>query len=360
MLNEIDGALKRLLLVNLKRETGIPDSVEVRVGSPPEEMGEGAWLNLFLHDVQENLELRDQSFEVRPQPDMWTVGKSRRATRVDVSYLLTAHAEDSETEHLLLGVALGILLRNGYVPAALLGEPLATFGDEAVRLLIAQRNEDSVRKAPTVWQAAGLRLRPSVSIVATAMFDPFETKTVSLVREAVFALAQGIHPEGAARQMDLRSLRVSIAGRVVDDGTGEPIANAVCALDDGPEVATDRRGVFLMRDAVPGNHRVRVTHRRYEEENFEAVAAPPLKGGALEPVEVRLKPRAGEPAPQGLRIEGDIRHEDGSPAAYIPVRLGGQTAVTDAEGHYVFRTAAPDDGEKIEVMVPERLNVTGA
>ncbi|RYG32595.1 DUF4255 domain-containing protein, partial [bacterium] len=194
MLDQIDGALTRLLTADLKRADGVPDSVEVVVGNPPEEAEGKTRLNLFLHDVQENLQLRDQSFEVRPQDDMWTVGKSRRATRIDASYLLTAHAESPALEHLLLGAALGVLLRNGYVPSALLGETLAPFGDEAIRLMVAQRDPQAPRGTQTVWQASGHPLRPSVSIVATAMFDPFETKTVSLVREAVFALAQGIDP----------------------------------------------------------------------------------------------------------------------------------------------------------------------
>ncbi|RYG32074.1 carboxypeptidase regulatory-like domain-containing protein [bacterium] len=159
--------------------------------------------------------------------------------------------------------------------------------------------------------------------------------------------------------MDLRSLRVSIAGRVLDDRTGEPITDAVCSTAER-QAATDERGVFLLRDAAPGKHTVTVTHSRYAESTFEAVAAPAMKGGALEPVEVRLKPKASEPVPKGARFEGDIRYADGSPAAYIPIRLGGQTAVTDAQGHYVFESASLVGAEKVEVLTPKSLNVSGA
>ncbi len=355
MLQEIDQALTRLLLLDLEKGQGLPKDVRVTVGDPPDERGGEPTLNLFLHDVVENLVQRDQSFEVRPGSELWTVGKSRRPTRVDASYLLSAHALDAATEHRLLGAALRTMLRHGYVPPSLLGEALAPFGDEAVALMVAQRDGRAHRDVASIWQASGHRLRPAIGIVATAMIDPFETRTVRLVREAVFGLAQGVPAEGAARQMDLRSLRVSVAGRVVDDEDDRSLTDAELSVDGATVGTVDAQGVFLARDLAPGRHTIRVDSRGYAPWEGEVDVPLPLRGEALEPIEVRLKrEKMAATKPEGFQAEGTLRHPDGRPAAYVPVTMGGRTAVTDAEGRYVFEL---EGAEEAIVLLPEAAGV---
>jgi len=354
VLHEIDDALVRLLRQELGKE-GVPGDVSITVGDPPDERPENPQLNLFLHDVVENVARRDQSFEVRPGADLWTVGKSRRPTRVDASYLLSAHAADAATEHRMLGAALRILLRNQYVPPALLGESLAVFGDEALTLMVAQRDGWAHRELTAIWQAAGRRLRPAIGIVATAMVDPFETKTVRLVREAVIGLAQGVPAEGAARQMDLRSLRVSAAGRVVDAKSGEPLAGAQMFADDAPIGVSDALGVFLARDLAPGRRSLRIEAPGYTAWESEIDVSPPLRGGALEPVEVRLRTAEHSVALPGSKITGVLRHADGRPAAFIPLSLNGRLAVTDDQGRYVFEL---ESAESPHILVPDAANLS--
>ena len=351
MLHEIDESIARLLLDDLERAEGLPKGVQVTVGEPPEEPKGEPRLNLFLHDVVENLAQRDQSFEVRPGPDLWTVGKGRRPTRIDASYLLTAHAEDAATEHRLLGAALRTMLRHGYVPPRLLGESLAPFGDEALSLMVAQRDGWAHRDVAAVWTAARRALRPAVGIVATAMIDPYETKTVRLVREAVFGLAQGVPAEGARRQMDLRSLRVGAAGRVVDDDDDRALAGAELFVDGAAAGRADARGVFLARDLAAGERTIRIEAGGYTPWEGTVEAAAPMRGGALEPLEVRLRREKAGAVSTGLRVEGTLRHADGRPAAYVPVTMGGRTAVTDAEGRYVFEVE--EESGRMVLLPPE-------
>ena len=344
MLHEVDESIKNLLFGELKKRAPglVQDEGQIVIGPPKDEDDGRARIYLFLHDVHENLSLRDPSFEVRRGTNDWEIGKSRKATRLNLSYLLTAHANTAAEEHRMLGEALGVLLRNGFVPEEHLVGSLRPFAEEAVVLSVAQRDHWAHADGPKVWQATGTPLRPFVGIVAAAMFDPFETRTVRVVREALLAVGQGTGPGGADREMDVRSLRVS-AGGTVSDANGAPVAEVIVGVEGRPEqVATDGQGAFFLQGLPAGNHRLTFTKGGYVGESVSVTVPPRGQASELDLISVQMRSasdseRVATAMEEGVNaLVGTLRYADGRPASYVPVRIGNRTAVTDGEGIYRF------------------------
>lgn len=367
MLHEVDQSIKNLLFTELRKATnGLVHAEDQIVVGPPDAAAsvDHPQIHLFLHDVHENVTLRDQSFEIRRGASEWEVGKSRKATRLNLSYLLTTHAKDPGTEHRLLGESIGVLLRHGFVPEEHLVGSLKPFQEEAVVLSVAQRDHWAHADGPKVWQATGLPLRPFVGIVAAAMFDPFETRTVRLVREALLAIGQGTGPNGPDRQMDIRSIRMS-AGGAVSGPNGEPLTDVKVAVEGHADQTTsDAQGVFFFQNLPPGKHRLTFSKRGYQEAQTEVTAPPRGRSNEFEPVAVQMRIESDEGRAQALRtsfsmepgvstLVGTLRYADGRAAPFVPVRIGDRTAVTDEEGMYFF-TQIPGGTQELIAEIPGR------
>ncbi|MFI5387577.1 MAG: carboxypeptidase regulatory-like domain-containing protein, partial [Fimbriimonadales bacterium] len=333
-------------------------------------------INLYLHDVRENLPMRDETFHVKRTQDEWSVAKRPGAIRLDLSYILTVTAEDPLTEHRVLGEVLAALIRNRVVPDKYMAQSLLDENPNALLLSIAQPDHPAHDDQPKLWQSIGAAIRPSLTIVATAKFNPYETKFVKVVREAIYALGQGVHPEGPNRQMDIKSVRLSVAGIVSDKKEDRGIANVMVSIAGREEQATtDERGFFSFLNLPPNRYTLHFRKRAYKEVDMETVAPPPGRSDSIEPMDVamvRLSDAEREKedkassqevlrAPSfietGRRVTvslvGTLRFPDGNPAPYIPVRIGGRTAVTDEDGVYHFTGLAPGE-HQIVAEIPGR------
>jgi len=99
MLHEVDQSIKSLLFDELQSLFArFVDRRGPIVFGPPSQTESNdlkkPLIRLFLHDVHENLTVRDQSFEIRRTSDETEIGKSRKPTRLNLSYLLTVEAKD--------------------------------------------------------------------------------------------------------------------------------------------------------------------------------------------------------------------------------------------------------------------------
>jgi hypothetical protein len=124
-------------------------------------------VNLFLHEVHENRELRD------PEPirvvENGVVSIALPPLRVDCSYLVTAWssldgASRIATEHRLLGEALGWIARFGTVPeqylrGRLVGQP---YPPPTVVAQLAGKQDVS-----EFWHSLGIPPRPAFSLTVT-------------------------------------------------------------------------------------------------------------------------------------------------------------------------------------------------
>ena len=220
-------------------------------------------VDLFLHRIQENRELRDTVGFAEPgdPPTM----RRQPLLRVDCSYLVTAWAfanneEEVNTEHQLLGQALQWLSRFPTIPTAYLSGSLDR-GDFPLPYSMAA-HLDPDRVPIDFWTALGIPPRPSFDLTVTIAID----------------LAVGVDegPAVIARELDLEQIEppappapaaqlFSIGGTVRAAATGAPIAGASVGLANRPR-ARDRTtdadghfrldglaaGAYLLRAAAPG------------------------------------------------------------------------------------------------------------
>lgn len=380
MIQDVDESIRRLIVGELLNAGGslVKDESQVILGLPPDEAPKDKkpHVYLYLHDVRENLPLRDETFHIKRQPNEMSIAKRHAPVRLDLSYILTVVADDAYAEHRVLGEILAVLIRNNVVPEKYLADSLKDEMPNALLLATAQPDHPTQNDPPKLWQSIGKTIRPTLGIVATAKFNPYETKFVKVVREAIFALGQGVHPEGADRQMDLRSVRLAICGVVSDKAQDKPLVNATISIVGREEQATtDERGFFHFLNLPPARYTIEVRKGGYKTATAEAVAPPPGRSDTIEPIDVSLvqlsdKERDSESkennqailrAPSFLdtnrkvmiSLVGTLRFPDGTPAPYIPVRVGTRTAVTDEDGVYHFTGLAPGEHE-IVAEIPGR------
>lgn len=380
MIQDVDESIRKLIVGEMLSGGGslIKDESQIILGLPTEDQGKDKKprINLYLHDVRENLPLRDESFHVKRGQDEWSVAKRPGAIRLDLSYILTVTAEDPLTEHRVLGDVLAALIRNRVVPDKYLSQSLLEENPNALLLSVAQPDHPAHDDQPKLWQSIGAAIRPSLTIVATAKFNPFETKFVKVVREAIYALGQGIHPEGPNRQMDVKSVRLSIAGIVSDKKEDRPLLNTIVTVAGRTEQATtDERGFFHFLNLPPNRYTLQFRKKGYQTVDMETVAPPPGRSDSIEPMDVamlRLSDverekeekatsqevlRAPSFIETGRRVTvslvGTLRFPDGTPAPFIPVRVGGRTAVTDEDGMYHFTGLTPGE-HQIVAEIPGR------
>jgi hypothetical protein len=93
-----------------------------------------------------------------------------------------------------------------------------------------------------------------------------------------------------------------VAGRVVDDESGRPVAQALVTLAPSNRLGlSDSTGAFLLRDVPPGLYRLEVEHIGYSDRSRELE----VLSGLTTHVEVRLETDPIELAP--LRVEVEYR-----------------------------------------------------
>jgi hypothetical protein len=398
MIHDVDETLRRLLSEELaKRAANAPagssasaglDNVEVSFSTPEDaekSATERPRINLYLHDVRENVAYRDESFALDRRPGEASAGRKRAAVRLNLAYLITAHAGgELAREHQLLAEVLGILFRNPAAPPAYFGGELEGLGANSVNLAVAQPDGEGGINPASVWQSLGGKARPVLGLVVTAPFDPFETKWTKVVREALLGVGQGTNQDGSRRGMELGGVRVSIAGVVVDGGTSAPISNVQIGIEGRRETAiSDEKGFFHFLGIAPGRHTLHFQAIGFEPHQSAVTAPPPGRTDLLEPQIVTLTALPGKPMSSGeispelaglaargivevsrlarQSVAGTLLLADGNPAAYIPVRVnapgtGTQRTITDGRGAYCFFNLPTGDVE-IVAEVPNRGDV---
>jgi hypothetical protein len=197
-----------------------------------------ATVNLFLHEVRENRDLRD------PEPffDLVNGEYVRRLPplRVDCSYLVTTWSNETAgvkvaEEHQLLGEALGWLSRfsiipNRYLQGTLVGQPYPP------PTLVAQM--DGTSSLGEFWNALGIAPRPAFTLVVTIALE--------------LGVEHPVGPEVITHRIDLgghngggQETHYAIGGTVRTSGSGEIIEGATVTIQElGYSAQTNAAGQF--------------------------------------------------------------------------------------------------------------------
>ena len=147
-------------------------------------------VNLFLYDVRENRELRGSG----PVEEFVSGGRVARrpaAVRLDCTYLVTAWAGDTKSEHHLLGQLVRALLRFRVIPFELLRGTLVPEDVNAqdVPLPTTVLQPSNLQSLGELWHALGNQPRAAVHYTVTAAVYPYETEiVVPLVKETVIKM----------------------------------------------------------------------------------------------------------------------------------------------------------------------------
>jgi len=180
MFDDIDEALRRLLIEEIPVRN---NEIEIAFDQPRREWSarlNRPTLNVFLHDVRENVQLR-QSHVQRQRMDAARrqTALRRPETRVDLHYLITAWAAEPEDEHRLLARTLIAFLRHREMPSGFLPESLRN-QPRPIALSVAQY--ETTFTAADLWGVMDNELRPGLNCMVTLTLDPHAPLTVPLVR----------------------------------------------------------------------------------------------------------------------------------------------------------------------------------
>jgi len=199
-------------------------------------------LDLFLHEVQENRDLRDDQPQVQHLPGGgWT--STRAAMRVDCTYLVTAWSPKggglrAAEEHRLLGRSLLWLGRFPVIPDSYLQGSLANPAQPfPLSTLVAQTREG--QSMGEFWTALGIAPRPAFSLTVTVALQPFPDVDT--------------FPDVAAVQV--RSTLLSdpaLHGRVFDPMLAAVAGAMVQLIEAGRSVTADQDGGFSFADVPFG------------------------------------------------------------------------------------------------------------
>jgi hypothetical protein len=189
MIADVDDTLKELLVQKVPID---PAAIDIKFEMPTEEWAGGITrptINLFLYDLRENHELRDNQRQVTRGD---AVPRQLPAPlRFDLTYLITSWASDVADEHQLLGNVLGGILRYPIWPAEVLKGAMTT-QPFPVRAWIAQ--PERTPNSWEFWSRLDGRLKAGISYAVTIALDATPAEEVVLVTEKVIKLREGVGP----------------------------------------------------------------------------------------------------------------------------------------------------------------------
>ena len=187
---------------------------------------------------------------------------------------------------------------------------------------------------------------PSTPVRRSAKSDADGMFSVPALPEPPFAISAE-HPAFSTAKVgdieridDVRVVMragVTLLGEVLDDWTGEPLANTTVRLD-GPakrEAKTRADGTFVARQLPTGTYEVAFSHPDYETETQRVVVEPPRYVDQPQELErVRLQP--------GGSIEGEVLDAYNEPVPGAEVTWGdppiwARGSRSDGDGRFALR-----------------------
>ena len=269
MIHELDEVLRQLLINEIPIKSS---EVDIVFDQPTREWAarlSRPTLNVFLHDIRENLKLRhSQQWIVEQNPD-GTATQRRTPVRIDLHYMITAWANEPDDEHSLLTRTLMALFRQPNLPRELLTEGLQ---DQSKPIPLEVAQVDEFRNPPDVWNALDNEIRPSVVLTVTLSIDPYLPLVTPLVRTREMRFGQTDKPAEVEELVEgTEDVFWSVGGTIhtdhpledlnltlVERGLNVPIQEegqwSIAGLRAGDytlEVATDGRSLKRSKITVP-------------------------------------------------------------------------------------------------------------
>lgn len=296
MIVDVDESIRSLLAGQLTDTPGCPiysvDQITFEQPNEAASLRDGeARVNLYLCSLTENVEFRDESY-LRVRKNIGTdAGLQRGPVRIALQYMVTAHAGGNPMlEHRLLSDVVGVLFKYSAIPDMYLRGLLAGMGSNAILMRAGQEADDEIVNALTIWQTFSAKPQPSLSLMVTAPYNPFETRWTKVVRQAILGVGVGAslnNPEGAIKTI---SFDLCVVGIVLDRETEKPVVEAkVSVVVDNKSTITDDQGIFKLINLRAGSVTLLVEAAGYQSTELEARVFTGDHKEAIEPITVALR-----------------------------------------------------------------------
>lgn len=254
MFEDLDEVLRQLLI----RELPIRDGeIDVTFDQPRREWSarlSRPTLNLFLHDVRENVQLRGSQQWRTWQNNDGTVIQRRTPVRVDVHYMITAWAKDPADEHSLLARALVVLIRQPGLPADLLTEVLKV---QPAPMILQVAQPGPLQRPGEIWNSLDNEMRPAVVLVVTMTIDPYEPIVTPVVRTRAVRSGQASNLPDQQTLTAEADQRWSVGGRLHSTKGLDKVR--VLLLERGVEVEVGPDGRFSISQLAGGQYTLEVS-----------------------------------------------------------------------------------------------------
>lgn len=207
-------------------------------------------INLFLYDLRENLELRNN------EPVVTTsAGQASTMTaplRLACTYLVTAWpvggTDVALQEQQLLSEVLQVMSQYPQIPASFLQGSLA--GQDPPLPMVAM-HPDALKNLSEFWTSLGNKLKASLSLTVTISMPIFVPVSAPIVIAAQTGLEQTTSPATHVASLSI--------GGTVTDATNAPVAGAAVTLVEiGLTATTDGNGRFGLGPMAAGNYTLNV------------------------------------------------------------------------------------------------------
>jgi hypothetical protein len=255
MINDLDDVLRKLLIREIPIENG---EVEIAFEQPDREWSDRLsrpTLNLFLHDVRENLKLRrSQEWIVEQNPD-GTATKRRMPVRIDLHYMVTAWANGPDDEHRLLARTLMALFRHSHIPQDLLPESLQ---DQPKPIPLKAAQEDALDSSGSVWSALDNEMRPIITLMVTLAVDPYQPLVTPLVRTRELRVGQTAEPVSLQQLKEEPGTSVfwTVGGTLRTEESLEELS--LVLVEQGRDVPIQEDGRFAIGKLRAGDYTLEV------------------------------------------------------------------------------------------------------
>lgn len=263
MINDLDETIKQLLIKKGGLNSG---EVDIVFDMPDREWSatiSKPTVNVYLYDIHENRELRDNEWTVTHNNGVAT--RRKNPVRIDLSYLVTVWTNDIADQHRLLGHILATLFRfNEFPEDVLKGSLMAT--EWSIRTQTAQP-DGVLRNTSDFWSALDNQLKPSINYVVTLPMDLDMALSAPEVKTKVFKFRGG--------NGDSPEEMVQISGIVHRKGKpDQAVPDATVLVKELQMTAnTDENGKYAFRKLVLGSYTFEISPPG-EEKRQVAVKVP--------------------------------------------------------------------------------------
>jgi hypothetical protein len=248
MFQDVDATLRAVLIADVPIKK---TEVEIAFDRPNRDWSSRLsrpTLNLFLFDVRERAELKDDVPMVTRDGNGRAV-RQRPPRRLDLSYLVSAWTTEPDDEHRILARVLASMYRQEKISPDLLQGDL-----QAATLPVMARvpPPDEVYKPHDLWGALSNDLHASLTWIWTVPLDVFKPAVGPLVRTAEIRVG----PTGRPADVSL----VQVGGLV--HRKGDPLAGIAGArvrvLGTAHETETAADGTFAFINLPAGDYQWRI------------------------------------------------------------------------------------------------------